>query len=105
MGGEELLVASEATRCFHEVEPSADGVAYLDEECVSNALFRSRENSSRVGLCTTARMIVKSSHQKAWTMKMRVNRRRSRKIITRTRKNVVMPLIGDSQLPSAEAMA
>ena len=49
MGGEELLVASEATRGFHEVEPSADGVAYLDEECVSNVVFRSRENSLRGG--------------------------------------------------------
>ena len=38
MVGEELLVASKAIGGFHEVETSANGVPYLDEEYVSDAV-------------------------------------------------------------------
>ena len=107
MVGEELLVATEAIGGFHKVETSANGVPYLDEQYVSDTLrvLHCIENNLVKGLGTTAKIIVKSSHQKARTMKMRVNRRRSKKMITRTRKKVVRPLMGDSQLPWAEAMA
>ena len=52
-------------------------------------------------LHTTARMMVKSSHQNEWTIQTRVTMRRKSARSTKTRNAIVRPKIAGPQLPSS----
>ena len=100
-------MATKAIMRLNKIETSANSISKL-RPIKQSATFTSPAGSKKDSPSlprTTAKMIVKSSHQNARTIQILVKSRRSRNRITTTRKKVVSPLMGDSQLPSVDPMA
>ena len=97
---EELLMFPKPVIDFHKVKTSTNCRSELQRRVRKRDIFVRFEINSR----TTARMIVKSSHQNDFTIQIRVIIRSRRNKMTRARKKAVRATMGTPQLPSSLAM-